>query len=200
MFKKQAIVALVTGSALALTMLSAASSAHASALTPSQVSAVITLLQSFGVDSSTVANVQAVLSGTAPTTGSTAPVSGSVGGQVMPPGQGVGLGCAPGLTANLHRGSEGEDVSRLQSFLAKDPSIFQGPATGFFGPKTEDAVRQWQIAHGIIATDTPMSGGFVGPMTRGEMDREMEQECHNNQSEGSDNSGSTTAQTNSGDN
>lgn len=208
MVTKQAMRAIATGSALALGLLAIAPAAQAAALTPAQVTAVVALLQSFGVDASTVATVQSVLNGTSPAAGgssapsnggSTGPATGSLGGQVLPPGQGVGLPCAPGLTANLHMGSEGEDVTRLQQFLAKDPTLFQGQATGFFGPKTEDAVRHWQLEHGIVATDTPMSNsGFVGPMTRGEMDREMEQECHTGDHGGDHNGSSTPESSNSG--
>lgn len=201
---KQAMRAIATGSAFALGLLTIAPAAQA-ALTPIQVNAVVALLQSFGVDASTVATVQAVLNGTSSTAGgssapsnggSAGPAAGSLGGQVLPPGQGVGLGCAPGLTANLHMGSEGEDVSRLQQFLAKDPTLFQGQATGFFGPKTQEAVRHWQLEHGIIATDTPAASGagLVGPMTRGAIVREMEQECHG----GDQNGSSTPESSNSG--
>ena len=192
MFKKQAIVALVSGSALALTALTIAPSVHAAALTSDQVTAVVNLLQSFGVDQSTIGNVQSVLNGTAPATNPGAgPATGSLTGQVsapqgtsttpppLPPqGRAVGRGCAPGLTMNLRMGSRGDDVSNLQAFLGED-------ATGVFGTSTREAVRQWQVEHGILATGTPALN-FIGPKTRSMMVREMERRCHE---KGRDNGG-----------
>lgn len=187
MFKKQAIAALITGSALALSVVSVAPAVHAASLTPGQVNAVIGLLQSFGVEQSTIANVQAVLSGT-----SVSSTTGSVGGSVLPivnnggntpRGEGIGLRCAPGLMMNLRMGARGSEVSKLQEFLKDDEEVFpNGQVTGFFGPATRDAVRRWQIKNGVVSASTATSStGFVGPATRGMIVREMERRCHEKQ-------------------
>jgi putative chitinase len=56
----------------------------------------------------------------------------------------------------LKLGSEGQDVIKLQNKLGVDP-------IGKFGPKTEAAVKAWQLANGITAD------GIVGDGTWGKM-------------------------------
>lgn len=64
----------------------------------------------------------------------------------------------PELTRPLSRGSSGDDVRKLQEFLAKDKEIYpDGLITGFFGPLTEAAVKKWQEKHGIESI------GIIGP-------------------------------------
>ncbi|MFZ3043611.1 MAG: peptidoglycan-binding protein, partial [Minisyncoccia bacterium] len=65
---------------------------------------------------------------------------------------------------NLTVGSEGNDVTELQKFLASN-GFFSSPVTGFFGPITKNAVMEFQKEHGLPAT------GFVGPMTRDELNK-----------------------------
>src|SRR3989344_4733583 len=66
----------------------------------------------------------------------------------------------PELTRNLSRGSSGDDVRKLQEFLAKDKDIYpEGLLTGFFGPRTETAVKKWQGKYGIEQV------GVIGPKT-----------------------------------
>jgi len=66
-----------------------------------------------------------------------------------------------GLTKTLQRGSSGEEVRKLQEFLAKDKKIYpEGLATGFFGKLTEKAVMRFQEKNGIEPV------GVVGPKTR----------------------------------
>lgn len=48
----------------------------------------------------------------------------------------------------LRRGMSGNDVLRLQTFLAGQ-KIFPGVCDGAFGSHTEEAVIKWQIAHGM---------------------------------------------------
>jgi peptidoglycan hydrolase-like protein with peptidoglycan-binding domain len=77
-------------------------------------------------------------------------------------------------------------VSQLQSFLGKDKSIYPEDAvTGYFGNMTLQAVQRWQAAHGIVSSGDPGSTGFgyIGPRTRGEMDKEMETECEQGDSQ-----------------
>ena len=60
------IAAGAVGVAMAITLLGAAAPVSAASLTSAQVSAIITLLQSFGADAATIANVQASLTGGTP--------------------------------------------------------------------------------------------------------------------------------------
>lgn len=52
----------------------------------------------------------------------------------------------------LKLGSQGEDVKNLQLMLGIT-------ANGIFGIETEDAVKEWQNNHGVVAD------GVVGPGT-----------------------------------
>lgn len=64
---------------------------------------------------------------------------------------------------DLRFGDEGDDIRELQRELAKDPTIFPpGLVTGFFGKKTENALKHLQKKIGV-GTST----GFFGPKTRG---------------------------------
>lgn len=61
------------------------------------------------------------------------------------------------------------EVTKLQQFLARDPSIYpEGRITGFFGPATQRAVQRWQKSRGIVSSGDPDSTGygFVGAKTR----------------------------------
>ncbi len=62
---------------------------------------------------------------------------------------------------SLSRGMSGDDVRDLQELLAQDSSIFPAHLiTGFFGPKTEEALRKFQKKFGIEAI------GIFGPKTQ----------------------------------
>lgn len=113
--------------------------ANAAALTAAQVQSIISLLQSFGADAATIANVQASLTGSTPSVPSTpsAPTSCS-------------------FTRDLTLGSSGADVTALQQgLIAKGHAIAAG-ATGYFGAQTQAAVKAWQTAAGV----TPAAGYF----------------------------------------
>jgi len=65
------------------------------------------------------------------------------------------------LGNDLVFGSTNDDIKRIQKLLATDSSIYPyGVASGFFGPKTQEAVRMFQSRFGL---DTV---GVVGPSTR----------------------------------
>lgn len=123
-----------------------ATPARAAALTEIKIQALITLLTSFGVDASTIANVGTILRG--------APAS-----SVALPGACVAITYT--LLVGSADASTAGQVSLLQQYLGIGP-------TGYFGPVTEKAVQAWQSSRGIASLGT--SGyGIVGPKTRSAM-------------------------------
>jgi plastocyanin len=65
-------------------------------------------------------------------------------------------------------GATGDDVTRLQQFLARDPSIYpQGTVSGFYGALTQAAVQHWQVKYNIVSSGSPSTTGYgvVGPRT-----------------------------------
>ncbi|MFH0755471.1 MAG: peptidoglycan-binding domain-containing protein, partial [bacterium] len=123
------LFSIIAGIALMLSV-SVVSVAQAATLTPGQINAIVVMLQSFGVDAQTVANVTASLNGTPVVTN---PVV-----------------VATTFTKDLQVGSKGADVTALQNMLGVTP------ATGYFGPKTKAAVIKYQLEKGI----TPAFGYF----------------------------------------
>ncbi len=66
----------------------------------------------------------------------------------------------PAFTRSLSLGTRGDDVRSLQEFLSRDKEIYpEGLATGYYGPKTVEAVKRWQQKYGVEAI------GIVGPKT-----------------------------------
>ncbi|MHB8710208.1 MAG: peptidoglycan-binding domain-containing protein [Minisyncoccota bacterium] len=118
---------------------------HPSGLTSSQIQSILSLLTSFNVDTATIANVQAILSGT------TAPHSFS-------------------FIRNLKLNQIDADVKTLQQFLnthgfivaTKGPGS-PGQETTKFGAGTYAALVKFQKNVGLPAT------GWFGPMTRGKI-------------------------------
>jgi len=73
------------------------------------------------------------------------------------------------FTRNLYLGSQGNDVKKLQEFLAKDKTIYpEGKITGYFGLLTKKAVQRFQCKYNIVCSGAPYSTGYgaVGPKTR----------------------------------
>lgn len=64
------------------------------------------------------------------------------------------------LVTNMKRGSKFGEVSLLQEFL-NAKGFAAGIVDGLFGPKTDSAVKAFQLANSLV------SDGIVGPMTRG---------------------------------
>lgn len=65
------------------------------------------------------------------------------------------------LGDDLAYGSTNDDIARIQRLLATDPTIYEyGVDSGFFGPKTQEAIRRFQSRFGL---DTV---GVIGPSTR----------------------------------
>jgi len=72
----------------------------------------------------------------------------------------AGTAYAETLYRQLELGNTGADVSILQTFLAKDRTIYpQGLVTGYFGSLTKSAVSNFQARNGIATV------GRVGPVT-----------------------------------
>lgn len=72
------------------------------------------------------------------------------------------------LTRQLDLTMTGSDVSALQIFLAKDPTLYpQGLVTGYFGPLTSGAVARFQTRNGLDAV------GRVGPLTLVKLNAQM---------------------------
>lgn len=64
------------------------------------------------------------------------------------------------LYSQLEIGARGGEVTKLQTFLAADVSVYpEGLVTGYFGALTKAAVARFQTKYGIPAV------GRVGPMT-----------------------------------
>jgi len=162
------ITKVVLGTAMALSLMVPAI-ASATGLTSDQVNSVIGLLQSFNVDSKTISTVQGVLTGqpAARRPDETVSVPVPRPEKMMPPGQVAKAVCIK-LLRDLRVGSQGEDVKGLQKMLLEDHTTgFEGSATGFFGPKTAEAVKRLQMINNIASSTT----GNVGPMTRGFFER-----------------------------
>jgi hypothetical protein len=58
----------------------------------------------------------------------------------------------------LFKGKRGPAVERLQEILKTDEELYDGPVTGYFGPQTEQALRQFQQQEGL-----PETGILDGP-------------------------------------
>ena len=135
------LIGIIASVALVLSLVGVTAS-QAAALSQTQVNAIVALLQSFGADATTVANVTASLNGQA-TSGSVAPAtSGYVFANDL----------SSGSTKNV-----AADVIALQNFLGVSPT------SANFGPKTKAAVIRYQKANGIPNT------GNVGALTRAKL-------------------------------
>jgi hypothetical protein len=139
---------------LSFFLITAAPRAHAAALTEPQITAILGLLSSFGVEQGTIANVTAILRGSAGGSSSAGPASSA--------GAAPGASCeAPGL---LSRGHSGEAVRRLQLALIASGVLSSDSATGYYGPLTDASVKKLQAQAGIAASGAA-GWGVVGPKT-----------------------------------
>ncbi len=75
--------------------------------------------------------------------------------------------CSP-IARLLRRGSSGDDVSTLQKFLSEHGNLPADAVTGFFGPSTEQALKEWQSKEGIVSRGNASTTGWgmVGAKTR----------------------------------
>jgi peptidoglycan hydrolase-like protein with peptidoglycan-binding domain len=65
---------------------------------------------------------------------------------------------------NLSIGSQGSDVTQLQTMLSQDANFPTGDITGYFGPITAHALASFQVSNDIAASSS--ATGFFGPLTR----------------------------------
>jgi hypothetical protein len=74
----------------------------------------------------------------------------------------------PAIVRTLSRGKRGDDVLQLQNFLIAQKFLASDSATGFYGPVTESAVKQWQSGHSVVSSGSPDTTGWgtVGTRTR----------------------------------
>lgn len=138
---KRSLTGAVVATSIVASFLFSSATAQAQ-LTSVQVNAIVSLLQSFGADSGTIANVQAALGGSPVTSGNSCTIS-----------------------RNLTVGASGADVVCLQNILLSKGFSVPAGATGFFGVQTQTAVAAFQRAQGISP-----SVGYVGPVTRAAID------------------------------
>jgi len=148
------------GVAFVFGLLFAAATPAQAALTQSQVDSIIALLESFGADAATVANVKVSLAGGTPTgTTSTASV------------------CPHTWSTSLTSGSSGADVKALQQFLNSDSATqiassgvgSPGSETDFFGGLTKAAVIKFQDKYASeVLTPVGLSAGtgYFGSSSR----------------------------------
>lgn len=150
------LTTVVVGFALvaAMAFTFAVPSAHA-ALTASQIQSILSLLQSFGADQTTINNVNASLTGQPTTPVPSTPSSSS---------------CSA-FTRDLTVGSTGADVMDLQRVLngngypvASSGAGAPGSESTYFGAKTQAALAKWQAANGISP-----AAGYFGPITRAKL-------------------------------
>ncbi len=160
--KTKRLLAGIAGVVLALAVAMPAQAA----LSQSQVDSIISLLQSFGADSTTISNVRTSLEGGTPSSGS----GSTSGGSMM----------SYTFTRNLTVGDTGTDVQNLQKILNAD-SATQIAASGvgspgqestYFGSMTKAAVIKFQnkYASEVLAPVGLSSGtGYVGAATRAKL-------------------------------
>ena len=78
-----------------------------------------------------------------------------------PTGSVLGASTSAVFTMSLENGETNEDIRRIQKLLATDPEIYPyGVASGFYGPKTEEGIKNLQTRFGLDPV------GVVGPATK----------------------------------
>jgi len=69
------------------------------------------------------------------------------------------------ISGRWHFGNSGDEVRKLQLALKK-LGYFSGEASGYFGWKTETAVRKFQLDHGVISGKRGQGAGIFGNATK----------------------------------
>ena len=68
------------------------------------------------------------------------------------------------ITVELDIGAQGKEVSKVQTIL-KQQGYFKDAVTGFFGPKTQQALIAFQKKEQIIENEKSLGAGRVGVTT-----------------------------------
>lgn len=114
------------------------------------------------------AQAQALLNRVAALQAQLAAQGGVSTGNASPASPVASSAACPLIGRVLKLGSTGDDVTRLQRFLAVDPSIYpEAQITGYYGGLTEAAVKRWQVKYNIVAGGTAATTGYgvTGPRT-----------------------------------
>ena len=74
------------------------------------------------------------------------------------------------FAGSMGLGAQGDDVRLLQEELIKLGFLRIEP-NGYFGESTEHAVFKFQQATGIVSDKDQLGAGYVGPATRGMLNR-----------------------------
>lgn len=158
-----------------LFVLGGALSAQAAELTQQQIDAVLSLLRTFEVSESTVNSVQTSLTGIATLTPSSSSVAQSGVSnatrevEVFVDRRSVCHQFAQALNRGKRDATTAGEVSELQKLLKELGHYGFDEVTGYFGYRTEDAVKKFQKAEGLVPPDATgrIAGyGGVGPKTR----------------------------------
>jgi hypothetical protein len=57
------------------------------------------------------------------------------------------------LKSNITEGTSSDDIKKVQELLATDAQIYpEGQVTGYFGPRTKEAIKKFQERHGLPVT------------------------------------------------
>ncbi|MDP7365687.1 MAG: hypothetical protein QGH83_00295 [Candidatus Pacebacteria bacterium] len=150
------------GVAFVFGLLFAAAVPAQAALTTDQTNMIIGLLESFGVDAATIANVRVSLTGGTPS---------------VPSGGSTASVCPHTWSTSLTSGSSGADVKALQQFLNSDSATqiassgvgSAGSETDFFGGLTKAAVIKFQDKYASeVLTPVGLSAGtgYFGSSSR----------------------------------
>lgn len=79
----------------------------------------------------------------------------------QPAGEVLGTTASSFFTQSLEVGATNSDIKKIQKLLATDKEIYPyGVSSGFFGPKTEDGIKNFQTRFGLKPV------GIVGPATK----------------------------------
>jgi len=122
----------------------------AHALSALQIESILGLLRAFDADDSVVQNVSSTLQGNTGVSTSSIEYKDTLQ-----------------LSRNLSRGMKGSDIERLQRYL-RSTGDYKEDITGYYGVRTEEAVKSWQSRTGVVRSGTPSTTGYgnVGPSTR----------------------------------